>query len=357
MQEDEAGTLTVLKAQRPFVESPQVVLDYKKEDDRDEIQKILSFHFSEGRMDSTELVELLSNPKADPRILNINPVVVGAHLGSYKRWGGERDRKPDREHEEGDGLDERMEALEGRFDQRMQNVESGIQRAFTLFEKLSGTIGIEGSAADEGRTTPGEQAQSSEELRERKQDLAEMQNQLRVKKEGLGLTDEIDERIAPIKEELRYIRASFEASKEIVAKEREEEMQEPEPKELTEEESQLKVFEENVEKYERHLEFVRKKLQMASRGSKALKGLKENTKKLRRVEKDMEKIGDLISTGEVPGDEEIPDFEIEEDEFWSDCFRVLKWCQTVMPESFENILNRHGGRNREIIRKKLEAVK
>lgn len=356
MQENESRTSTGLKAQGPSIESPQVMLDYKKEDDRNEIQKILFAHFSQDRMDSTELVELLSNPKANPRILNINPVVVGAHLGSYKRWGGERDRKPDKEQQERDELDQRMEALEGRLDQRMQNVESGIQRALTLFEKLSETIGSGGSAADEGRTTLEEEAQSSEELRERKQDLTEMQNQPRIKKEEPELMDEIDERMGPMKEELRYIRTSFEALKEIVAKEVEEEKQEPEPKELTEEESQLKVFEENVEKYERHLEFVRKKLQMASRGSKALKGLKENTKKLRRVEKDMEKIGDLISTGEVPGDEEIPDFEIGEDEFWSDCFRVLKWCQTVMPRSFENILKRHGGRSRARIAKKLEAI-
>lgn len=170
-------------------ERSQVILDYKKERSRDEIRKLLFFHFSEGRIDSARLVEMLSNPKANPRILNINPVVVGAHLGSYKRWKDKRNKKQGELDPE--DLEQRMRAFETRLDQKIQNLVANIQRPSSTPETQLKTIGKEEEPeAEEKPTATPPELGSSEELRERKRNLEDMQDQLRIKKEELEVRRE-----------------------------------------------------------------------------------------------------------------------------------------------------------------------
>lgn len=170
-------------------ERSQVILDYKKERSRDEIREILFAHFAEGRTDSARLVEMLSNPKANPRILNINPVVVGAHLGSYKRWKDKRNKKQGELDPE--DLEQRMRAFEARLDQKIQNLEANIQRPSSTPETQFKTIGKEEEPeAEEKPTATPPELGSSEELRERKRNLEEMQDQLRIKKEELEVRRE-----------------------------------------------------------------------------------------------------------------------------------------------------------------------
>lgn len=185
MQEkEEEITLERLPSERS-----QVILDYKKERCRDEIQKLLFTHFGEGRTDSARLVEMLSNPKANPRILNINPVVVGAYLGSYKRWEDQRDRRQG--EQEPEELEQRMRAFEARLDQKIQNLVANIQRPSLTPRTQFKTIGKEEEPeAEEKPTATPPESGSSEELRERKRNLEEMQDQLRIKKQELEVRRE-----------------------------------------------------------------------------------------------------------------------------------------------------------------------
>lgn len=166
------------------------------------------------------------------------------------------------------------------------------------------------------------------------------------------MRQDFEEKFARNEEKYDELAANFQALMELTKREK---ADEEKPKEPLEDEKELREFEENLSKRERELEIIKKELALAKKSSKTMKSIKDNKGELDKHRRDIEKLKDQVAKDDV-GEEEIPDMEVEEDQLLSDCYHVLKRCQTVMPESFTNILKRQGGRSRATIEKKLEGM-